>query len=98
MEGVDEHQLLDAMRFLLTPARTREMLVQWSKEDRILVLPFNDHIIWMERATGDDQEQASLLSTTVAFCDKVGDAWRAVSNGISWQWPGGSAAIATSRG
>jgi Ca-activated chloride channel family protein len=65
MEDVGEHQLLDAMRFLLTPARTREMLVQWSKEDRILVLPFNDHIIWMERATGDDQEQASLLSRTL---------------------------------
>jgi len=44
MQGVGERQLLDAMRFLLTPARTRELLVQWSSEDRILVLPFNDHI------------------------------------------------------
>jgi hypothetical protein len=26
-----------------------------------------------------------LVNTTVAFCDEVGDAWRAVSNGISWQ-------------
>ena len=58
-------QLLDAMRFLLTPARTREMLVQWSKEDRIFVLPFNDHIMWMERATGDEGEQARLLSRTI---------------------------------
>ena len=65
MQGIGEHQLLDAMRFLLTPARTREMLVQWSKEDRILVLPFNDHIIWMERATGDEEQQASLLSRTL---------------------------------
>jgi Ca-activated chloride channel family protein len=65
MQGVGEHQLLDAMRFLLTPARTREMLVQWSKEDRIFVLPFNDHILWVERATGDEEEQASLLSRTL---------------------------------
>jgi Ca-activated chloride channel family protein len=65
MQGVGERQLLDAMSFLLTPARTREMLVQWSKEDRIFVLPFNDHIIWMERATGDEEEQASLLSRTL---------------------------------
>jgi Ca-activated chloride channel family protein len=64
MQGLGERQLLDAMRFLLTPARTREMLVQWSKEDRIFVLPFNDHIIWMERATGDE-EQASLLGRTL---------------------------------
>ena len=65
MQGVGERQLLDAMRFLLTPARTREMLVQWSREDRIFVLPFNDHIIWMERATGDEEEQASLLGRTL---------------------------------
>jgi Ca-activated chloride channel family protein len=65
MQGVGERQLLDAMRFLLTPARTREMLVQWSREDRIFVLPFNDHIIWTERATGDEEEQASLLSRTL---------------------------------
>ena len=43
-------------------------------------------------------DDTSFPNTTVAFCDEVGDAWRAVSNGISWQWPGGSAAIATSRG
>src|ERR1700730_14888743 len=65
MQGIGEHQLLDAMRFWLTPARTREMLVQWSKGDRILVLPFKDHIIWMERATGDEEQQASLLSRTL---------------------------------
>jgi hypothetical protein len=41
------------------------MLVQWAREDRIFVLPFNDHIIWMERATGDEEEQASLLSLTL---------------------------------
>jgi len=34
MQGHGETQLLDAMRCLLTPARTREVLVQWSKQDR----------------------------------------------------------------
>ena len=62
MQGHGEKQLLDAMQFLLTPARTREMLVQWSKEDRILVLPFSDHVLWTATATGDEGEQAGLLA------------------------------------
>jgi Ca-activated chloride channel homolog len=62
MQGHGEHQLLDAMRFLLTPARTREVLVQWSKQDQILVLPFSDHVLWTAAASGDDSQQAGLLS------------------------------------
>jgi Ca-activated chloride channel family protein len=62
MQGVGEAQLLDAMRFLLSPVRTREMLVQWTKADEILVLPFNDHVLWMARATGEESEQATLLA------------------------------------
>jgi hypothetical protein len=31
------------------------------------------------------KSQLRLPNTTVAFYDEVGDAWRAVSNGISWQ-------------
>jgi len=30
----------------LTPERTREVLVQWSKEDEIIVLPFSDRVLW----------------------------------------------------
>jgi Ca-activated chloride channel family protein len=62
MQGNGERQLLDAMRFLLTPARTREMLVQWSKQDQILLLPFSDHVLWTARASGDEAEQAGLLA------------------------------------
>jgi Ca-activated chloride channel family protein len=62
MRGNGEAQLLDAMRFLLTPARTREMLVQWSKQDQILLLPFSDHVLWTARASGDEAEQATLLA------------------------------------
>ncbi|MGO4716361.1 substrate-binding domain-containing protein [Bradyrhizobium sp. 2TAF24] len=62
MQGSGEKQLLDAMKFLFTPARTREMLVQWSKQDQIMVLPFNDHVLWTASASGDDSEQAGLLA------------------------------------
>jgi Ca-activated chloride channel family protein len=62
MRGNGEAQLLDAMRFLLTPARTREMLVQWSKQDQILLLPFSDHVLWTAKASGDEAEQATLLA------------------------------------
>jgi len=65
MQGHGERQLLDAMRFLLTPARTREMLVQWSKQDQILVLPFSDHVLWTATASGDDSEQAGLLARSL---------------------------------
>ena len=61
MQGHGETQLLDAMRFLFTPARTREVLVQWSKEDQIIVLPFSDHVLWTAAAGGDDAAQAGLL-------------------------------------
>jgi Ca-activated chloride channel family protein len=62
MQGNGERQLLDAMRFLLTPARTREVLVQWSKQDQILLLPFSDHVLWTARSSGDETEQAALLA------------------------------------
>lgn len=65
MQGNGEKQLLDAMRFLLTPARTREVLVQWSKQDQILVLPFSDRVQWTAAASGDESEQAGLLSRTL---------------------------------
>ena len=65
MQGHGEQQLLEAMRFLLTPERTREVLVQWSKEDEIIVLPFSDRVLWTETATGDAAAQATLLARTL---------------------------------
>jgi Ca-activated chloride channel family protein len=53
------------MRFLLTPARTREVLVQWSKEDRIVVLPFSDRVLWTATGNGNDNDQAALLTKTL---------------------------------
>ncbi len=55
MKGHGETQLLEAMQFLLTPARTREVLVQWSKEDRIIVLPFSERVQW----TADGERRRS---------------------------------------
>jgi Ca-activated chloride channel homolog len=65
MQGSGQTQLLEAMRFLLTPARTREVLVQWSKEDQIIVLPFSDRVLWMETAAGNESAQADLLGKTL---------------------------------
>jgi Ca-activated chloride channel family protein len=62
MQGIGERQLLAAMEFLLTPAQTRAMLVQWSVADQILVLPFTDHVLWLAHSTGNESEQAALLS------------------------------------
>jgi Ca-activated chloride channel family protein len=58
MQGHGEQQLLEAMRFLLTPERTREVLVQWSKENEIIVLPFSDRVLCTETATGDAAAQS----------------------------------------
>jgi Ca-activated chloride channel homolog len=65
MKGHGEEQLLEAMRFLLTPARTREVLVQWSKEDRIVVLPFSDRVLWTATGSGGDYDQAAILTKTL---------------------------------
>jgi Ca-activated chloride channel homolog len=67
MAGLGKDQLLDAMRFLLTPERTREVLVQWLPEDRILVLPFDGHVRWTATASGAESDQAALLTKTLGL-------------------------------
>jgi Ca-activated chloride channel family protein len=67
MRGAGEQQLLDAMRFLLTPATTRNFLVQWSPEDEIILLPFDSTVRWSERATGTDEHQARLLQRALVL-------------------------------
>ena len=59
MQGHGESSCSRRCDFLLTPARTREVLVQWSKADQILVLPFSDHVLWTATASGDEAEQAA---------------------------------------
>ena len=62
MEGRGEQQLAEAMRFLFTPERTREALVQWSPRDHIYVLPFNDQVIGSVEGSGAAADQARILS------------------------------------
>jgi Ca-activated chloride channel family protein len=64
MEGDGIRQVKDAMRFLLTPERTRAALVQWLPADRIVVLPFNGSVLWWFGAAGTEQGQAALLQRT----------------------------------
>jgi Ca-activated chloride channel family protein len=61
MQGKGETELLEAMRFLFTPQRTREAFVQWSKADEIFVLPFSDHVFWADHSSGEETQQAALL-------------------------------------
>ena len=60
------------MRFLLTPARTREVLVQWSKEDQIIVLPFSDRVLWTATASGDDRRPGRSSHQDARNCARDG--------------------------
>ena len=51
------------MWFLLTPERTSEVLVQWSKEDEIIVLPFSDRVLGRNSATGNEAPLRPLTRT-----------------------------------
>ena len=63
MQGAGETQLLDAMRFLLTPgAHPRGAGAMDRRPTEILVLPFSDHVLWTARASGEEAEQAGLLA------------------------------------
>jgi Ca-activated chloride channel homolog len=61
MQGLGERQLLDAMTALLTPATTREFLVQWSPADTMFVLPFDSKVRWVAKGTGGETDQAEML-------------------------------------
>lgn len=67
MQGAGDEQLLNAMRFLLTPERTREVLVQWLPDDRIAILPFNDHVLWSYKGSGTDADQAIMLEKALTL-------------------------------
>jgi Ca-activated chloride channel family protein len=62
MEGNGENQLEGALDFVLTPERAKEVLVQWTPEDRILVFPFDNSVRNKMEATGDPEAQQALLA------------------------------------
>ncbi len=62
MQGAGEEQLQQAMAFLLTPKVASEVLVQWSPDDRIIVIPFDATVRDTFEGTGKPEDQAQLLS------------------------------------
>lgn len=63
MQGKGLEALRGAMAFLLDPARTRDMLVQWGEADTIIVLPFDQVVRSAVRIGGADGEQRRLSGT-----------------------------------
>jgi Ca-activated chloride channel homolog len=62
MQGDGESQLRHAVEFLLTPERASEVLVQWSKRDHIIAIPFNGAVINSWEGSGEAADQAKLKS------------------------------------
>jgi Ca-activated chloride channel family protein len=62
MENVGEGQLQQAMQFLLTPQRASEVLVQWTPQDQIIVIPFDQTVRTTFTSTGQPDAQSALLS------------------------------------
>jgi Ca-activated chloride channel family protein len=60
MEGNGIDQLHDAVKFLFSPETTRNLLIQWSTEDRILMIPFSDRLGEISAGTGAAEDQAKL--------------------------------------
>ncbi|MGV6876689.1 vWA domain-containing protein [Pseudochelatococcus sp. B33] len=62
MSGEGERQLREAMTFLLTPEEMKRQLVQWSPQDRIVIIPFDSRPRREFQATGVEEEQAPMLT------------------------------------
>jgi Ca-activated chloride channel family protein len=61
MEDEGEKQLQAAARFLFTPEKASEVLVQWTPSDHIFVLPFDSVVRDTFEAKGDAAGQSELL-------------------------------------
>lgn len=62
MKGAGIGQLHDAMSFLFTPGTTRDLLVQWTPDDRIVAIPFNERPGLVVRSSGAPPDQARMKS------------------------------------
>ncbi|MFC0219333.1 substrate-binding domain-containing protein [Pseudochelatococcus lubricantis] len=62
MQGDGEQQLREAMSFLLTPEQTKRHLVQWSPQDRIVIIPFDGSPRAEYQSTGAEAEQGAMLT------------------------------------
>lgn len=60
MSGNGETQLEAGIDLLFSPGRAAELLVQWSPEDRIIVIPFNDGVIDTYAGDGSPASQERI--------------------------------------
>ncbi len=62
MEGDGVTQLKSAMQTLFNPAQAAHSLIQWTQEDRILILPFDGGVREVDQGDGTIASQATLLA------------------------------------
>src|SRR4051812_18469984 len=60
MKGTGETDLKQAIDFLFTPARASEALVQWTPQDRIILIPFSSVPAEPIEGTGKPEDQSRL--------------------------------------
>ena len=63
MQGKGEAQLKAAMRTLLNPSEASRSLIQWSRADHIIVIPFDATVRTVLEGDGDATSQARLMAS-----------------------------------
>lgn len=66
MRGAPEAQLKAAMATVLDPARAAQSLIQWTPQDRIFVLPYDDRVRTVSEGDGSPAALARLLAVVRA--------------------------------
>ena len=62
MQGAGEQGVKAAMTDILTPSLASQNLIQWTPQDRIIVIPFDANVRWVADADGSPAAQAQLLT------------------------------------
>ncbi|HEY1426115.1 MAG TPA: VWA domain-containing protein [Caulobacteraceae bacterium] len=62
MQGAGEQGVKEAMTNILTPSMAAQNLIQWTPQDRIIVIPFDANVRWVSEADGSPASQAQLLA------------------------------------
>ena len=66
MQGDGVDQVKSAMSLLLTEEKASEDFIQWTKQDKIYVIPFDDKILGESSGTATTDTQARLLGDVMA--------------------------------
>ena len=62
MQGAGVDGVKAAMTDILTPAMAAQNLIQWTPQDRIIIIPFDGNVRWVSDADGSPAAQAQLLA------------------------------------